>query len=195
MAVSGCYSNTCVSICKVTSGAWYRPALPTYSWKANSFDVSAPNQALCVVCGLKPRNGAHRFCSKTCANKASTLCNNCYAKKKFPPFDYCSKTCGVLAKSKSGSGNNAPVRAPPGVVGAQAATNGNLNGRSNPFKPYVAPLPYPLSQPASRKGQPYGQVNGSGQHVQACLIPGCNKPAYVNENGVASHYCSHRHRA
>jgi len=84
----------------VGSKAWYKPSLPTYSWKADSFDMSAPNQTLCVVCGFKPRYGSFQFCGKTCARKASTLCNNCYAKNKFPPFDYCGKTCAASAKAK-----------------------------------------------------------------------------------------------
>ncbi|KAJ7614092.1 hypothetical protein FB45DRAFT_1036199 [Roridomyces roridus] len=182
-----------------------------------------PTVPLCDVltlngqyCRQKPRYGGHAFCSWTCAMQpqpqTATLCNRCQKKPKYQTFDFCGQSCASLAAAASGGKNKNPdVTVKPPVPTVPAGGNVAQTPANSPINPlqwtnlvaqhipqahnFMAELILVTTGGTAQQLSASAVAAASSSPAsQACFIPGCGKPVYVNPFGVGSDYCSQRHR-
>jgi len=124
---------------------------------------------------------------------------------------YCGRTCANLAKGNGPVNGNTPVPTSP-VKPTNPFTSTNPFIATNPFlatNPPVATSSSNRKRSVTLPANPRNSVistsptitqrNRSSAYrkstfVATCKTPGCSSPAYVNQQGVASDYCTKTHR-
>ncbi|KAA1474713.1 ADP-ribosylation [Dentipellis sp. KUC8613] len=78
--------------------------------KAKPLNVVVTN-GMCMLCKIRPVNGAHPFCSRTCGRKACKVCkckNRYHDSKTGVTHDYCGRTCAQKDKGNRNTTSNCP---------------------------------------------------------------------------------------